>query len=114
MEKNQLKPARVFEQFAKINAIPRPSKHEEKMIEYLKEFGDGQLCFTTHNVGPMDILKNNKNSIDFLSINHKVYSWKKSGNYSPSNLYRNGMIEGSPFNVDAIDFIRAFDTEEDD
>ena len=28
MEKNQLKPARVFEQFAKINAIPRPSKHE--------------------------------------------------------------------------------------
>lgn len=84
------------------------------LIEYLKEFGDGQLCFTTHNVGPMDILKNNKNSIDFLSINHKVYSWKKSGNYSPSNLYRNGMIEGSPFNVDAIDFIRAFDTEEDD
>ncbi|MGN0069041.1 MAG: aminoacyl-histidine dipeptidase [Prevotella sp.] len=35
----QLKPARVFEQFAKINAIPRPSKHEELMIEYLKEFG---------------------------------------------------------------------------
>ena len=34
-----LKPARVFEQFAKINQIPRPSKREEKMIEYLKEFG---------------------------------------------------------------------------
>ncbi len=39
MNKNDLKPARVFEQFAKINEIPRPSKHEEKMIEYLKEFG---------------------------------------------------------------------------
>ena len=39
MDKKELKPARVFEQFAKINAIPRPSKHEEKMIEYLKEFG---------------------------------------------------------------------------
>ena len=39
MEKNELKPARVFEQFAKINQIPRPSKHEENMIEYLKEFG---------------------------------------------------------------------------
>lgn len=39
MNKNNLKPARVFEQFAKINEIPRPSKHEEKMIEYLKEFG---------------------------------------------------------------------------
>ena len=34
-----MKPARVFEQFAEINKIPRPSKHEEQMIEYLKEFG---------------------------------------------------------------------------
>jgi len=39
MEKNELKPALVFEQFAKINEIPRPSKHEENMIEFLKEFG---------------------------------------------------------------------------
>ena len=39
MDKTELKPARVFEQFAKINAIPRPSKHEEQMIEYLKAFG---------------------------------------------------------------------------
>ncbi len=36
----ELKPARVFEQFAKINQIPRPSKHEEKMIAYLKKFGE--------------------------------------------------------------------------
>ena len=40
MENNQLKPALVFEQFAKINQIPRPSKHEEKMIAYLKAFGE--------------------------------------------------------------------------
>ncbi|MBQ6209863.1 MAG: aminoacyl-histidine dipeptidase [Prevotella sp.] len=40
MDKIELKPARVFEQFAKINAIPRPSKHEEQMIEYLKSFGE--------------------------------------------------------------------------
>ena len=40
MNKSDLKPACVFEQFAKINAIPRPSKHEEKMIEYLKNFGE--------------------------------------------------------------------------
>lgn len=38
MNKNELKPARVFEQFAKINEIPRPSKHEEKMIAYLETF----------------------------------------------------------------------------
>ena len=40
MNKNELKPASVFEQFAKINSIPRPSKREEKMIEYLRQWGD--------------------------------------------------------------------------
>lgn len=39
MANNELKPARVFEQFAQINKIPRPSKHEDKMIEYLRNFG---------------------------------------------------------------------------
>ncbi len=42
MEKKQLEPALVFEHFAKINQIPRPSKHEEKMIEYLREFGESR------------------------------------------------------------------------
>ena len=42
MEKNELKPSCVFEQFAKINQIPRPSKHEEKMIEFLKDFGESR------------------------------------------------------------------------
>ena len=40
MNKNDLKPASVFEQFAKINSIPRPSKREERMIEYLKAWGE--------------------------------------------------------------------------
>ena len=42
MNKSELKPAVVFEQFAKINEIPRPSKREEKMIEYLKNFGESR------------------------------------------------------------------------
>ena len=40
MNKNELKPAIVFEEFAKINKIPRPSKREEKMIDYLKNWGE--------------------------------------------------------------------------
>ena len=40
MNKNDLKPASVFGQFAKINSIPRPSKREEQMIQYLKEWGE--------------------------------------------------------------------------
>ena len=39
MSNSELKPAHVFEQFAEINKIPRPSKHEDMMIEYLKKFG---------------------------------------------------------------------------
>ena len=42
MNKNDLKPAVVFEQFAKINEIPRPSKREEKMIAYLKNWGESR------------------------------------------------------------------------
>ena len=79
------------------------------LLEYLMEYAEGQLCFTTHNVGPMDILKQHKKSIDFLSVDGTVYPWVTNGNYSPSKLYRNGMIEGSPFNVDSIDFIGVFD-----
>jgi len=46
MNKSDLKPARVFEQFAKINEIPRPSKREEKMIEYLTNWGKSRQLET--------------------------------------------------------------------
>lgn len=39
MEKIELKPASVFHFFNEICQIPRPSKKEEKIIAYLKEFG---------------------------------------------------------------------------
>lgn len=40
MTKKDLKPESVFRFFHEINNIPRPSKHEEKMIAYLKKFGE--------------------------------------------------------------------------
>ena len=40
MNKSNLTPIGVFEQFKKINGIPRPSKHEEKIVAYLKEFAE--------------------------------------------------------------------------
>lgn len=79
-----------------------------KMIEYFMYYGKGQLCFTTHNLDPMTILKNNKNSIDFLSSDNKITSWKVTGNAAPDRYYRNGMIENSPFNIEAVDFIGMF------
>ena len=35
----ELQPASVFEMFRRINAVPRPSKHEERMIDFLTDFG---------------------------------------------------------------------------
>ncbi|MBQ7890378.1 MAG: ATP-binding protein [Erysipelotrichaceae bacterium] len=84
------------------------------LLEYLMSYGEGQLCFTTHNVSPMAILKQNRKSIDFLSCDGNVTSWTSDGNYSPSKLYKNGMIDGSPFNVDSIDFIGVFGSDKED
>lgn len=39
MDKCKLEPSAVFEQFARICEIPRPSKHEERMVEYLVGWG---------------------------------------------------------------------------
>lgn len=80
-----------------------------KLIEYFMYYGKGQLCFTMHNVDPMTLLKQNKNSIDFLSSDNKIVSWVSKGHASPENYYKNGMIENSPFNIDATDFIGIFE-----
>jgi len=59
MDKSELKPSRVFEQFSKINQIPRPSKHEEKMIEYLRKFGEERgLDTNVDETGNVIIRKN--------------------------------------------------------
>lgn len=39
MNKTSLQPQSVFKCFAQVNQIPRPSKKEEKMIEFLLDFG---------------------------------------------------------------------------
>lgn len=39
MKEQELKPIGVFKYFAEICQVPRPSKKEEKIIEYLKNFG---------------------------------------------------------------------------
>lgn len=79
-----------------------------KLIEYFMYYGKGQLCFTTHNIGPMSVLKENKNAIDFLSSDNHLVPWAARGNATPENCYRNGMIEDLPFNVEASDFVGIF------
>ncbi len=80
----------------------------EKLIEYFMYYGKGQLCFTIHNPGIMNVLKKNKKSIDCLAMNNKVTSWTASGNASPEKAYKNGMMEYLPFNVDPSNFLGVF------
>ena len=57
MNKSELKPAVVFEQFAKINEIPRPSKREEKMIEYLTNWGKSHSLDTATSLSAREPLQ---------------------------------------------------------
>jgi len=40
-EIRQLEPQAVWQKFADLNAVPRPSKHEERVIAFMKAFGEG-------------------------------------------------------------------------
>ncbi len=83
-----------------------------KLIEYVIYHGQGQLLFTTHNTSPMDTLRNQKKSIDFINESGELVNWVINGNASPAKMYHNGAIEGLPFNIDSFDFIGLFDEQE--
>ena len=69
MNKNNLKPAIVFEEFAKINEIPRPSKREEKMIAYLQNWGESHgLDTKTDETGNVIIRKPATKGMENISI----------------------------------------------
>lgn len=76
-----------------------------KLVEYMMLYGKGQLCFTTHNTSPMSILKKGKKSIDFLSNDNHIVPWTTNGNYQPDSLYKHGLIQYLPFNIEPEDFI---------
>ena len=76
-----------------------------RLVEFFGTYGEGQLCFTVHNLGPMDVLNEWNKSIDFLTIDNRIVPWKKTGNSSPVRAYRGGMIDGEPFNIFPSDFV---------
>lgn len=84
-----------------------------KLIDFLIKEGKGQLCFTSHNLEPMNSLKNSKAGICAIGYERNIDIWTKLGNKSPINEYMRGDFEHSPFNVEAFDFYTAFDVVED-
>lgn len=79
-----------------------------KIVEYILNYSKGQFIFTIHNMSPMDLLQYKKHSIDFLSLDSRIVSWVKNGNYKAQSLYRQGYIEYSPFNIEAFSFLGKF------
>lgn len=58
MEITQLEPQLIWKNFAALNAVPRPSKKEEKVIEFIKNFGENLgLETTVDEVGNVIIKK---------------------------------------------------------
>lgn len=84
-----------------------------KIVEYIKEYSKGQFVFTTHNLGPMEVLQKEKMSIDFLSNDSRITPWVKTGNNSAVSVYRRGLIKYSPFNIEPFNFLGVFDNESD-
>lgn len=80
----------------------------QRLVEYFNQFGEGQLCFTTHALDPMYPLCDKSKSIYFLNENNEVTPWIKNGHYKPFILYPTGMIPGIPFSLDVTDFIKVF------
>lgn len=84
----------------------------DRLLEFYAETGKGQLCFTSHNILSMNILKQYKNSITVFGETGKVVNVVKNGHYQPVNLFYEGFIEDSPFNINSFDFYRSFDLED--
>lgn len=58
MEYSQLEPQIIWKNFAALNSVPRPSKKEEKVIEFIKNFGEKlNLETTVDEVGNVIIKK---------------------------------------------------------
>ena len=58
MELSHLEPQLIWKNFAALNSVPRPSKKEEKVIEFIKNFGENlNLETTVDEVGNVIIKK---------------------------------------------------------
>lgn len=87
-----------------------------KFLLFFKQYGEGQLIFTSHNLEPMDVLETQvptstkplKYSIDFIDDNQNLVPWVKNGHYHAHSQYYDGAIKGSPFNIEPDDFASCF------
>ena len=90
------------------------SVYFEKLVLFFKNYGKGQLFFTTHNVEAMNALKGQTRSILAMGDNNKIDVWVGRGNKSPIKDYVEGYFPNSPMNIEDFDFVNIFLGEEQD
>ena len=76
MEITQLEPQIIWKNFAALNAVPRPSKKEGKVIEFIKNFGE--------NLG----LKTNVDEIGNVIIKKPATSGMEAVSYTHLDVYK--------------------------
>ena len=79
-----------------------------KLVSFFKNYGKGQLIFTTHNVEAMNVLKGQCRSILALGENNNMDVWVGKGNKSPIRDYMDGFFPNSPMNIEDFDFVNIF------
>lgn len=79
-----------------------------KLVSFFKNYGKGQLIFTTHNIEAMNALKGQSKSILALGENNNMDVWVGKGNKSPIKDYIDGFFPNSPMNVEDFDFVNIF------
>lgn len=85
-----------------------------RLIEYFAKYVQCQIVVTTHHVEAMETLKRFKQTIDVLTDDGFIVSWKKRGDSSPSSNFRNGALGGVPFNLQSFDFAEVFGAIEEE
>lgn len=85
----------------------------EKLLSFYKNYGEGQLIFTTHNIESMNALKGQGKSIVVLGIENRIDTWVGKGNRSPISDYLSGAFPNSPMTIEDFDFINIFYGEEE-
>ena len=80
----------------------------EKLLSFYRNYGEGQLIFTTHNIESMNCLKKQGKAIVVLGEGNKLDTWVGVGNKSPITDYIDGNFPNSPMNVEDFDFINVF------
>lgn len=97
----------IDEMDANINSV-----YLEKMVSFFREYGEGQLIFTSHNLETMNALKAESRSIVAMGDDGEIDTWVKKGNRTPKGDYVGGYFPSSPMNIEDFDFISIFQGED--